>query len=479
MLTVSREDIERRVRLDNPWWDAGAPPSPEHGYGRRVYFDPFSRLALDMTLRRATVLLGPRRVGKTVMAKQLVYEAIRTGHAPTDILYVSIDTPVYAGISLEKFLEFLPQGETGRALVIFDEIQYLRNWETHLKDLVDTYPSIKFVATGSAAAALKVKSLESGAGRFTDFVLPPLTFHEFLDFTGRDEELVEEYTEGEFRCRNIDELNAEFVNYLNYGGYPEVALSDSVRSDAGRFIKSDIIDKVLLRDLPSLYGISNIQELNRLFSMLAYNTGGEVDLQGISQISGLSKPSIQKYLTYLESAFLIIRVQTVNDTCRTLARQRNFKVYLNNPSMRSALFSPVTNDDSNRIGHLCEAAIFSQWQHSTDFSNLRYARWKDGEVDMVYLEPSIQRPYWAIEIKWSDRIKTDHRSVTDKMRHLLQKNNSIEALMVTTKSVDGEIDIEGLTLKYQPSAMHCYTVGRNVTRRKVRDMVSVVPRKAH
>jgi predicted AAA+ superfamily ATPase len=54
-----------------------------------------------------------------------------------------------------------------------------------------SYPGCNFVATGSAAAALKLKSHESGAGRFTDFILPPLTFAEYLQFVGKEDALIE------------------------------------------------------------------------------------------------------------------------------------------------------------------------------------------------------------------------------------------------------------------------------------------------
>ncbi|MDA8027479.1 MAG: hypothetical protein M0Z25_00650, partial [Nitrospiraceae bacterium] len=77
---------------------------------------------------------------------------------------------------------------------------------------------------GSAAAALKLKSRESGAGRFTDFLLPPLTFSEYLDFLSRKEELVQDSGRS---TANIDELNREFCHYLNFGGYPEAVLSET------------------------------------------------------------------------------------------------------------------------------------------------------------------------------------------------------------------------------------------------------------
>jgi predicted AAA+ superfamily ATPase len=183
MLPIAQADIQRRIERDNLWWKEAGNAIPEANHPRRVYFVPFKALALNFDVRRATILLGPRRVGKTFMIKQLVKEAIDSGVDAKYVLYVSIDTPIYSGITLERFLEFMPPvPDCGKKIVIFDEIQYLKDWEVHLKDLVDTYTNVKFIASGSAAAALRLKSRESGAGRFSDFMLPPLTFFEFLRF---------------------------------------------------------------------------------------------------------------------------------------------------------------------------------------------------------------------------------------------------------------------------------------------------------
>ena len=158
-------------------------------------------------------------------------------------------------------------------------------------------------------------------------MLPPLTFYEFLLFIKEDENLIQATSENTYAAKNINALNERFVDYLNFGGYPEVVLNEQIRLNPEQFIKNDIIDKVLLKDLPSLYGIDAIQELNKLFSFLAYNAGNEASLENISQQSGITKPTIKKYIEYLESAFLIIKLSTVDDNCRTLQRERNFKVY--------------------------------------------------------------------------------------------------------------------------------------------------------
>lgn len=465
MKAISNIDIASRISRDNPWWTRADFRPLEAKLPNRTYFAPFATLALNERIRRAVVLLGPRRVGKTVMIKQLISKALDDGWDPSRILYASIDTPVYSGASLEQFLSLLPNAE-GRSLVIFDEIQYLRDWEVHLKDLVDNYPDIKFVATGSAAAALRLKSAESGAGRFTDFMLPPLTFHEFLIFLDKDRDLIESVKDpstslDKYKAKDIAGLNRAFIDYLNYGGFPEAVMNELVRDNPDQFVRSDIIDKVLLKDLPSLYGIDQIQDLNKLFTFLAYNAGNEAGLENISKQAEMAKPTIKKYIEYLESAFLIMKVSNVDQNCKSMQRERSFKVYLNNPSMRAALFTPVEESDTDIIGHLAESAVFSQWQHGKSAAALRYARWKAGEVDIVYLKSGTQRPGWAVELKWSDKPVKD----ASKLHPLISfcRANNLARAACTTKSISGKRTYGDVEVEFVPTALYCYMVGRNIT----------------
>lgn len=391
---------------------------------------------------------------------------------PKSILFASIDTPFYSGMSLETFLQFIPnQDVEGKKIVVFDEIQYLKNWEVHLKDLVDAYPGIKFIATGSAAAVLKLKSRESGAGRFSDFTLPPLTFYEFLMFIGENDSLIIEPVEEEheksgrfFGTNDIDKLNLLFIDYLNFGGYPEAVLNERIRANSEQFIRNDIVDRVLLNDLPSLYGIQDITELKRLFSFLAYHAGSEASYENISQGSGITKPTIKRYMEYLESAYLIIKVPNVDENCRSLQRERNFKIYLNNPSMRAALFTPVEATDTARIGYLAESAVFSQWQHALQFSNLRYARWKnEGEVDVVFLDEATQKPGWIGEVKWSNRIASARGDATKHMWVMLQNHPKVRSAFFTSRTITDRVVVNNHFVDVIPTALYCYTVGRNVT----------------
>jgi predicted AAA+ superfamily ATPase len=203
--------------------------------------------------------------------------------------------------------------------------------------------------------------------------------------------------------------------------------------------------------------------LNKLFSFLAYNAGNEASMENICQESGISKPTIRRYIEYLESAFLIIKVANVDDNCKSMKRERNFKIYLNNPSMRAALFGPITLNDSQMIGRLAESAVFSQWQHSPDFRNLRYARWRDGEVDMVYLQPAAQKPAWIGEIKWSDRISRGHDDEVKSLTALLRRHATIKDCFCTTRTFSGGKVLEGRDTWILPTSAYCYVLGQNIS----------------
>ena len=192
------------------------------------------------------------------------------------------------------------------------------------------------------------------------------------------------------------------MEYVNFGGFPEAVLKLEVREAMDRFVADDIVDKVLLRDIPSLYGIQDPQELKRFFTTLAYNSGMEVSFERLSQASGVAKNTLRKYLEYLEAAFLIHRLYRVNQNARRFKRVTHFKVYLTNPTIRSALFGPV-DADSAAMGHMAETAIISQIAQSATRLACYYARWKTGEVDLVYVLSSTQKAFEAREIKWSNR----------------------------------------------------------------------------
>lgn len=472
-----KEQILLRLKLDNPWWSSGHIVSDFHEMKRRLYMELFCPMVMDLSVRRGVILMGPRRVGKTVMIYHTIETLIENGVNPQKIIYLSIDTPIYNNISLEKLFELsreaLGQKEEYNGFYVFyDEIQYLKDWEIHLKSLIDSYRKVKFVASGSAAAALRMKSKESGAGRFSDFMLPPLTFHEYIHLRGLEKLIIPKKLEWGSKevngsdTVNMDELNGHFVNYINYGGYPEIVFSEKMQANPGQYIRHDIVDKVLLRDLPSLYGINDTQDLNRLFVHIAFRTGGEFTYENLSQESGIKKETLKKYIQYLEAAFLIKVVNRIDMNARHFQRTTAFKIYLTNPSLRCALFSPLKEID-DAMGNMVETAIYAQWIQR-DNVEVYYANWKngrsEGEVDMVGLNVIKQKPWWAVEVKWSDRY-VDQPSGLKSLMQFLEANNLSEAI-VTSISKYQKKTFDKFSLQFIPSAVYAYIVGRNTIEQK-------------
>lgn len=431
----------------------------------RAYLAPVRELLLASRLRRAVVLLGPRRVGKTILIRHLIADLLAGGVPARRIAYIEMDHPLLHGQSLEALIrqveQAAPDGDGVRYL-FFDEIQSYKDWEKHLKPLVDHRPDLRILVSGSAAAALKRKSTESGAGRFTDFLLPPLTFSEYLQLAPEDPSMHEE-SPGVYVLEEIGRLNVQFVEYVNYGGYPELALSPEVRSNPERFVKSDIVDKVLLRDLPQLYGIKDIQELNALFTLLAFNTAEEVSFEQLSQRSGVGKQTIQKYIEYLEAAFLIKRVFRVDQDGKRYQRERHFKVYLTNSAMHTGLFGAKRPDDDD-FGHMVETALFAQRFHED--ARLNYARWgvEDCEVDLVESSHAL-RPVTALEIKWSDKYAARPEALKGLMRFV--RNNKLAHAWATTRTRFGKQVIEGSEIRQWPAAALAFHYGARAVRGRV------------
>jgi len=452
----------RRILADHVWWETGRIPF-YGGFKKRDYFREFLYQVQQTALHRAVVLMGPRRVGKTVMMYQAIQELIDSGVNPKKILYFSLDTPIYTNVSLEKLIQKSFESSNlnmDGAYIFFDEIQYFKDWEIHLKSLVDTNRKTKFIASGSAAAALRMKSVESGAGRFTDFFLPPLTFVEYIDLNAYNH-LLEEVDGADygldkmFKATDIDKLNAHFVDYINFGGFPEIALNTQEVKNPEQIIQKDITDKVIMKDLPSLFGIENTLELQQFFNVLAYRSGEILNYQNVSAETRTDIKTVKKYITYLESAFLVKLLHRVDVTAKRFKNIMQFKVYLMNPSLFTGLFGKI-NPDDERFPHLVETAIFAQFSHN-DYSYLRYASWKkngnEGEVDLIRLTPNFQKANWAIEVKWSDSPQVD------KLKFFMKKNK-LKKGVITSKTKF----VEGQDLLIIPSAVFAYSIGKEAKR---------------
>jgi len=102
---VMKEQMVKRMQFDNPWWVSSSIPNDYKQMQHRLYLEMFLPLVTDISTRRGVILMGPRRVGKTVMLFHTIEELIKQGISPQKIIYLSIDTPIYNNTSLEELLQ--------------------------------------------------------------------------------------------------------------------------------------------------------------------------------------------------------------------------------------------------------------------------------------------------------------------------------------------------------------------------------------
>lgn len=455
MKKIDKIQIVEALKRSNLWW-TNASQSFFNELPKRTHFENILALVQQKDPNRALVLMGPRRVGKTVIIYQVINNLLLVEGVNKKILYASLDNPLFRLSSLEEIMQWGFEAintTLEETYVFFDEVQYVENWEQQLKVLVDNYPKLKFIVTGSATAALHKKSKESGAGRFTDYMLPPLSFYEFMTMKAQLDKIPK-------HSIDLAKLNSLYIDYLNYGGFPESFTSQNVREFPEQYIGQDILDKVLLRDLPSVFGITNPNELLRLFTALAYNSSNEISLESITQTSGVSKKDIYRYIDYLEAAFLIKTIDKTDKKNQNFQRRTFFKVILSNPSLRSAIFGKV-KDESSELEGLAETAIFSQLViHFWHFELYKYARWNrgksKGEVDLVHVDKK-GTPLAALEIKWTDRYALENED--PKSLITFCRENNLKEGYVTSKTIFATRVHSDIIIKHIPTSFMCLLIG--------------------
>lgn len=400
MNLTSHENIVKVLNAFNPWWKSGVIRSEySKTYKRFAYYETMKILAHE-TIRRTAVLTGTRRVGKTTIQYQLIEELLAFGVEPQRIIFVSLDHPLLKLSNLNDILECYHANIYGdeNCFYFLDEVQYATDWDGWVKTIYDTRPLSRMVATGSASPVLKKKATESGAGRWTVVQVPTLSFYEYCEMLDVERpDLPDDirptgllrYNKREMTLimTKLSCLQKHFNRYLTVGGFPELALaSDDLMAQA--IMREDVVDKVLKRDIPSLYNIRNATELERIFLYLCYCSSDIISIDAISKaLNGVSRSTAEEYISYMESANLIYRSYPVELNGKQILRAKS-KIYVSDAAIRNAvLMDDNLMIDPVQLGITVETAVYKHltafyYQSTTSVGYHRGGR-KGKEIDIV------------------------------------------------------------------------------------------------
>lgn len=445
MALIAKEQLLRVLRAFNPWWTTGSVnPNFIKDYRRLAYYEAMKRLNLK-DIRRTIVLTGTRRVGKTTIEYQMIDTLLKQGVSATQIVFISLDHPMLKLSHIGDILDCYHENvwPTRDVYYFFDEIQYANEWDKWLKTIYDTQPETKCVATGSASPALIRGSEESGAGRWSIIQVPTLSFYEYCELIGvKTQKLGPEARPTAFARMDqhqrsqimlkLSHLQNHFNRYLTVGGFPELALA---KNDllAQQIMREDVVDKVLKRDLPSLYNIRSPLELERIFLYLCNTSSDIVSFTTISkELDGVSRATVETYVKYLESANLIYQSWPVDIGGRKALKVQP-KIYIADAAIRNAV---LMDDDlltnSVELGKIVETTVY---KHVASFyyqlaTRVGYSRGgpKDNEIDIVVDYPRIKNI--LIEVKYREQAPIADDDA------IVELSKEASAAIVVTKRAD-------------------------------------------
>jgi hypothetical protein len=268
----------------------------------------------------------------------------------------------------------------------------------------------------------------------------------------------EELSDLTFRFRHLLPL---FQQYLLVGGFPETAKLMDIGL-CQRLLREDVVERVLKRDMTALFGVRNVNELEKIFIYLCIHSGGIVAHKTCANALGTSHTTVANHLTLLEQANLIYRLPPAEITGKKVLRARN-KYYLVDAALRNAVLlrgeEILANPDE--MGIIVETTVHRHLYayFYRDIPEIVY--WRDPvsqkEVDIIVRSPNYIFPF---EVKYREN---PNLGLTSGLVAFSRLEQVKKAYWVTKLDTDfGVSTFEGLETQFLkiPAHILCYLLGQ-------------------
>lgn len=294
---------------------------------------------------RMVGIIGARGVGKTTMILQYIKENLGSKKA----LYVSTDDMYFGENKLVDLADEFYKN-AGEYLFI-DEIHKYNDWSRELKNIYDSFPSLKIVFTGSSVLDI-LKGSADLSRRALIYKLQGLSFREYLKlFHNYETEVysVDQIINNEVKLPNIEHPLPLFNEYLKSGYYP-FGIEKEMHLRLGQ-----IIVQTLETDIPQYanLNVGTSRKFKKLLSIIAESVPFKPNFSKIAEMINVSRNSLDDYFSYMEKAGLIGQLRNESSGIRGLGKVD--KVYLDNTNL---VFNLV--GDKSNIGNIRETFFLNQ-----------------------------------------------------------------------------------------------------------------------
>lgn len=294
---------------------------------------------------RLICILGARGSGKTTMLLQTI--KAKYGKAPRHVLYASMDHIWFSGNTLYSLGEqFVING--GKVLFL-DEVHKYKNWSQEIKNLYDSFPSLKIVFTGSSILEIYRGDADLSR-RVVQYTLHGLSFREYLELSKVMEigkisltDLLDNHVEIAQDITQKTHILSHFNNYLRYGFFPYFKEGINVYPNKLR----QTVNVVLETDLPVIENINyySIEKIKRLLYIISTLVPFTPNVTELSNQIGISRNSLLQYLHYLEKAQIVNTLEDETKILRKLTKPE--KIFLGNTNLCYAFALNVPPEKGN------------------------------------------------------------------------------------------------------------------------------------
>lgn len=398
----------------------------KYGYIRQIALENyiereiFSEIIDHIDKPEITLITGSRQVGKTVLMEQAIAYLINKRSLPSHAIYsynmdLIRDWEMFQDQS--RFIEFLAERtRNGKIYVFVDEAQKVPEAARFFKGVFDSKMNAKLFLTGSSSLEIKAKFKETLAGRKRIFHVPPFTFIEFL--SAKDKTLHEYIKEGkELGSIDLQTAIRLYKEYLTFGGYPRVVLSES--SEEKKAILHEIYSSYVEQDALGFLEIKNKTAFNRLVRLLSAQVGQLVNIGELSVHLGIDRSTVERYLQALEETFIIKRIAPYFRNPRQEIVKAGKIYFLDSGIRHLVLDNFMPFDEKTDKGLVHENGVFIElhFRLRNTLAGLHFWRTKQGaEVDFVIEEGLNLIPIETKATIKQETIPTGLRSFIEKFK---------------------------------------------------------------
>ena len=406
------------------------------GVSRPIYI---SRLESLFSSNQVITITGPRRAGKSFVMRQMAKQLINKGHNPKDIMHVNLEDPRFTEsgvLFLEKIFETYREyiSPQNTPILFLDKIQEIEGFEKWVR-MMHELSKAKIIISGSNARILSRELGTLLTGRHLDMEVFPLSFREFLSFNNIA------LTNKMDLIGKESEIKGALRKYIEYGSFPEVALSEQKKE-----ILLSYFEDVITKDLLRRFNIKKTQDLRAIAKHYLSNISALSTFKSIERSLDMSITSVKSYTGYLEQAYLLFPLKRFSFKVKEQEKSPR-KIYAIDTGLCNAVGFRFSEND----GRLAENVVFVALKRKQNLNpDMELFYWKDvhhREVDFVIKDglkvTNLIQVCWNVQDE-----KTKNRELRS-LRKAMEELNVTNATVITGET-EGEERLHDNTVKLIP-----------------------------